>query len=304
MSENKVIDDKNENSENAVVKKNKKSFFKTLFGKIVIIILGVLLFFVGLEVYVLLTKKHFTSSSRYLEESFKVSINGVEFKMIKVKGGTFQMGSSMMELWQECKFDINHNFVRERPVHEVTLSDYYISEREVSQELYDAVMSKPEDSRFPEYVSEEVKQSLMKIPKQSPTNKVEPIDRLSWEDCQRFIVRLNEISGKNYSLPTEAQWEYAARGGAFGRNCLYSGTDYKDETDVCPNELGIYGMSNNIPEWCNDWYGEYSSGKQIDPKGPKMGTERVMRNVYSKSVSSRYTSNWGGFRLVILATDL
>lgn len=192
--------------------------------------------------------------------------NGVSFKMIAVKGGTFQMGSD--DLYDD-----------EKPVHQVTLSDYYIGETEVTQELWTAVMGSN--------------------PSEFTINMQWPVEMVSWNDCQTFISRLNQLTGKTFRLPTEAQWEYAARGGNKSKGYIYSGSNEIDEVawyvDNCggfaahpvktkaPNELGIYDMTGNVCEWCSDWYGPYSSAAQIDPTGPATGSDRVVRDGCSYS---------------------
>ena len=193
-----------------------------------------------------------------------ITVNGVSFTMIAVEGGTFDMGAT-----SEQGSDA---YDREKPVHSVTLSDYSIGETEVTQELWEAVMgSNP--SSFSGYPQR-------------------PVERVSWNDCQDFITRLNELTGKNFRLPTEAEWEYAARGGNKSQGYKYSGSDNIDDVawyksnsssqthDVktkAPNELGIYDMSGNVCEWCQDWYGSYSSGSQTNPTGPSSGSSRVGR---------------------------
>ena len=184
------------------------------------------------------------------------TVNGVSFKMIAVKGGTFQMGS-----------DDGYN-----AVHQVTLSDYYIGETEVTQELWNAVMGSN-----PSYFT---------------GNMQRPVEQVSWNDCQTFISKLNQLTGETFRLPTEAQWEYAARGGNKSKGSIYSGSNEIDEVawywdnssftthpvkTKAPNELGIYDMSGNVWEWCSDWYGDYSSAAQTDPTGPATGYYRVGR---------------------------
>ena len=192
------------------------------------------------------------------------TVNGVSFTMIAVEGGTFQMGATS-EQGSDAESD-------ESPVHDVTLSSYYIGETEVTQELWEAVMgSNP--SAFSGYPQR-------------------PVEYVSWNDCQTFISKLNELTGKNFCLPTEAEWEYAARGGNKSNGYKYSGSNtigdvswYYDNSgertyDVKTkqaNELGIYDMSGNVFEWCQDWYGSYSSGSQTNPTGPTSGSGRVNR---------------------------
>ena len=189
------------------------------------------------------------------------TVNGVSFTMIKVEGGTFQMGATS-EQGSDAYSD-------EKPVHSVTLSDYYIGETEVTQELWEAVMgSNP---------------SWFK-------GSQKPVEQVSWNDCKEFITKLNRLTGKNFRLPTEAEWEYAARGGNESQGYKYSGSNTIDNVawyggnsgthnvkTKSPNELGIYDMSGNVWEWCEDRYGDYSSGSQTNPTGPSTGSSRVSR---------------------------
>ena len=192
-----------------------------------------------------------------------ITVNGVSFTMIKVEGGTFQMGAT-----SEQGGDADSD---EKPVHSVTLSDYYIGETEVTQELWQTVMgSNPSYSK----------------------GSQRPVERVSWNDCQEFITQLNRLTGKNFRLPTEAEWEYAARGGNKSQGYKYSGSNtignvawYGDNSNSqthnvktrSPNELGIYDMSGNVWEWCQDWKGNYNSGSQTNPTGPSSGSYRVYR---------------------------
>ena len=198
-------------------------------------------------------------------------VNGVSFTMKYVQGGTFTMGCTS-ERGGDCYGD-------EKPSHQVTLSDYWIGETEVTQALWEAVMgSNP--SRF------------------KGDNR--PVENVSWDDCQEFIRKLNALTGKTFALPTEAQWEYAARGGNKSRHCKFAGSNtigdvawYRencfDKGSSSPdygthpvkgkqaNELGLYDMSGNVDEWCSDWKGEYSSSSQTNPTGPSSGSIRVSR---------------------------
>ena len=201
-----------------------------------------------------------------------IVVNGVEFNMVKIEGGTFRMGAT-----SEQEYDA---FSREKPVHSVTLSDYYIGETEVTQELWEAVMgSNPS----------EFKGNNLSF---FTGNNQRPVESVSWNDCQEFIKKLNQLTGKEFRLPTEAEWEYAARGGKYSREYKYSGSNdvgevawYSinsgDKTHPVAtkkaNELGLYDMSGNVWEWCNDWYGDYQSYSQTNPTGPSRGERRVLR---------------------------
>lgn len=159
----------------------------------------------------------------------------------------------------------------ENPTHSVTLSSYYICKYEVTQALWRAVMG----SNPSKFKGDNL-----------------PVERVSWDDCQTFINRLNSYTGRNFRLPTEAEWEFAARGGNYSRRYKYSGSNYigdvawyGDNSDLRthpvgtkqPNELGLYDMSGNVLEWCSDWYGTYSSYSQTNPTGPDSGSDRVLR---------------------------
>ena len=217
-----------------------------------------------------------------VEEKYETfAVDGVEFKMVFVEGGTFTMGATS-EQGKDAYDD-------EYPTHSVTLSDYYIGETEVTQALWQAVMGSN--------------------PSWFKGNNL-PVERVSYEDVKTFITKLNEKTGKTFRLPTEAEWEYAARGGKKSKGYKYSGSDniddvtwyYENSGDKrlnddtwdpnelirnncrthpvktkAPNELGIYDMSGNVWEWCSDWYGDYSGSSQTNPQGPSNGLYRVYR---------------------------
>lgn len=221
-----------------------------------------------------------------------ITISGVTFNMILVEAGTFQMGSTT-----------NTN---EQPVHSVTLTkDYYIGETEVTQELWQAVMgSNPSSYQWPGNY---------------------PVEHVSWNDCQSFITKLNSLTGLTFRLPTEAEWEFAARGGNKSQGYTYSGSNilgevgcydnypsgHRNAKSYAPNELGIYDMSGNVSEWCQDWYSStyYSSSPSTDPTGPASGSYRVSRGgswgddatccrcAYRNYNTPSYTNNYVGLRL-------
>lgn len=192
-----------------------------------------------------------------------ITVGDVSFTMVRVEGGTFQMGATSEQ--GEYVYD------DEKPAHQVTLSPYYIGETEVTQALWEAVMGS------------------------NPSNfkgSKRPVEQVSWDDCQEFIQKLNQKTGKKFRQPTEAEWEYAARGGNKSQGYKYSGSNnlkkvawFDDNSssqthDVKTkqaNELGLYDMSGNVWEWCQDRKGDYSSGSQTNPVGPSSGSIRVNR---------------------------
>lgn len=183
--------------------------------------------------------------------------------MVYIEGGTFTMGATS-EQGKDAA-------VAEKPAHQVTLSSFSIGKYEVTQEEWMSVMgSNPSTFR----------------------GAKRPVENVKWGDCQAFISKLNELTGKRFRLPTEAEWEYAARGGNRSRGYKYAGSDnlgsvawYTDNSgdtthpvgQKSPNELGLYDMIGNVWEWCHDWYGSYVSYSQTNPTGPSSGLDRVNR---------------------------
>lgn len=250
------------------------------------------------------------------ESVLTINAAGVTFKMILVEGGTFFMGATAEQ------FDDAYD--EEKPAHSVTLSSYYIGEMEVTQQLWQVVTG------------------------QKPTNDGEqwnstygignnrPAYYISWNDCQEFITKLNALTCRTFRMPTEAEWEFAARGGNRSKGYKFSGSntiedvawypvnsfdkgssnpDYgtHDVGTKQPNELGLYDMSGNVFEWCSDWYDSnyYSNSPSSNPSGPSTGSHRVIRGGgwypvarYCR-VTRRYGSeadsrgNYHGLRLVL-----
>ena len=200
-------------------------------------------------------------------------INGIEMEI--VKGGTFTMGSDDAEALDT-----------EKPAHSVTVSNYYIGKYEVTQALWVAVMgSNPSGFRGDDNL---------------------PVENISWNMAMEFITKLNAITGKRYRMPTEAEWELAAREALLTQKYPYSGSFNVDEVAwYCdnaenrthpvgqkkPNPRGIYDMSGNVFELCYDWFGMYSTAHQTNPIGPSSGTFRIMRG-------GSYVDNAFGCRII------
>lgn len=205
--------------------------------------------------------RHPVSQASY--EDGVLTVNDVTYKMVYVPGGTFAMGATV----EQENYAVND----ERPVHNVTLSNYMIGQTEVTQGLWQAVMG----SNPSFFIGDDC-----------------PVENVTWNDCQTFIQKLNSLTGQHFRLPTEAEWEYAARGGRRSIGYIYSGNNdihsiawYTDNSSgrthpvalKQPNELGIYDMSGNVWEWCQDWYGSYSSSSQTNPAGVSTGNFKVYR---------------------------
>ena len=191
-----------------------------------------------------------------------IDVNNYRFHMMLVKGGTFQMGAASTDATA---------LENERPAHQVTLPDYYAGQTEVTRALWKTVMGSLPDGG-------------------EADNK--PITNVNYDECQTFITQLNDLTGRHFRLPTEAEWEFAARGGNQSKGYLFAGSNNIDSVawhegnsekmkhnvgEKMPNELGIYDMSGNVFEWCSDWYGDYASNAQINPQGAASGTQRVGR---------------------------
>ncbi len=226
---------------------------------------------------------------------------GVSFDLVWVEGGTFTMGSNQAR-------GVKYNYESARPEHRVSVGGYFIARCEVTQGLYRAVMGE-NPSKF------------------TGTDSL-PVESVSWADAQQFAVMLSQMTGHRFRLPTEAEWEYAARGGHRSRRQPFPGSDRagldragwycvnsKGATHpvarLQPNELGLYDMAGNVAEWCLDWAGEYAADPQDNPRGPAEGEHRVLRGGHYNSTSSActvYDRGWYipsgryelfGFRLVM-----
>ena len=242
----------------------------------------------------------YASSSSLASGGNTISIpvkKGIIIEMVKVEAGTFMMGATS---------EMQNSGDNEKPVHQVTLTkDYYMGKYEVTQALWQAVMG----SNPSKFKGDDL-----------------PVEQVSWDDCQEFISKLNSMTDRKFRLPTEAEWEYAARGGKKSRGYQYSGSNsisdvawYTDNSGrkthpvgtKQSNELGLYDMAGNVWEWCQDWYDSYVSSSQTNPTGVALGWSRVYRgggwNNYpsgcrssNRSYNMPYSCYIGlGFRLVL-----
>lgn len=207
-------------------------------------------------------------------------VRGVRFTMVGIQGGTFVMGASPAAC--DTAVGSPKPAIATWPRHRVTLSGFSLGRTPVTQRLWQAVMGY-NPSYTPYYRDPD-----------------KPVCLVSWYDCQRFIAKLNALTRRHFHLPTEAQWEYAARGGRLSRHTAYAGSDsiglvaWYDANSYLvgegsaaygthpvgtkrPNELGLHDMSGNVWEWCADWFGRYCNGPQVNPTGPVSGRHRVIR---------------------------
>ena len=232
--------------------------------------------------------------------SVDIFLGDIKFRMMQVAGGTFRMGCTRPGA-------AKHSYEADKPVHTVTVDSFYMGQTEVTQRLWLAVMGTN--------------------PSQWKSNDSLPVEQVSYNDVQIFIARLSQLTGYRFRLPTEAEWEFAARGGNRSRGCIYPGSDgtlgsvawYGINSNnhthpvgrLQPNELGLYDMAGNVWEWCSDWYSDYTAEPQDNPRGPKHGENRILRGgcinspSWGCAVSDRswYLPDHGygfhGFRLVL-----
>lgn len=245
-----------------------------------------------------LTKIHTGQQRDMSEGQRKTIIQNLINNMVYVEGGSFMMGATQEQGGGVLDYT-------SQPVHYVTLSSFYIGKYEIRQEEWVAVMgynpSKFKGLKF-------------------------PVDRVSMNDCLFFISKINKLTGKKFRLPTEAEWEYAARGGNRSKGYRYAGSNNVNDVawyeknsnqphevgQLAPNELGLYDMSGNVAEWCGDWYGTYDSTSQTNPTGPKSGNGYVLRGSSwftfedEAQVSARRCESqnsrcsYNGFRIVMI----
>jgi formylglycine-generating enzyme required for sulfatase activity len=218
-----------------------------------------------------LCAQSFLNHTTFRVNDKELTVAGVPFKMIAVQGGTFLMGATL-DQYRKSRKD-------EYPVRRVAVNTFYMGETEVTQELWKAVMGQNISAN---------------------QNPKAPVEMVSWNDCQLFIEKLNQLTGMAFRLPTEAEWEFAARGGAFSGHWLFAGDDFLDglgwfeqnaSTSMpvkqkLPNEIGLYDMSGNVAEWCSDWYGDYAVDNQSNPAGPDNGEDKCVRGGHWKDANN------------------
>ena len=240
-----------------------------------------------------LINESITTDVGYIEvidkEVITETVNGVSFDMILVSGGTYMMGALPTDASATNS---------EKPRHEETVGDFYIGQTEVTQELWTAVMGTN--------------------PSTYKTGENLPVTDVSWATCNQFITKLNELTGKTFRLPTEAEWEYAARGGNKSEGYLYSGSNnisdvawYKDNSDNTihpvaskePNELKLYDMSGNVTEWTSDYFrSTYDSepGTNVAFRGGTFSNPaNQLRNSSRYGAKTTYAQQDVGLRLAL-----
>ena len=253
------------------------------------------------------------------QEDITIKVGNVSFVMKYVEGDRYIMGAQRVgHQWENFDSEAMDD---ETPPHYVTLSSFYMGETEVTQALWRAVMGST------------VEQQRDKANPDWPLRGVGdeyPMYFVSWEDCQAFVAKLNTLTNKTFRLPTEAEWEYAARGGKKSKGGKYAGSKHMSLAgwyyvnsasnthpvkEKAANELGLYDMSGNVWEWCGDWYGDYGRNAQTNPQGPDEGQERVLRGggwayyaprcrvSFRYKYSPEHSNSSYGFRLVMLLKE-
>ena len=302
LSASSVENAQNEQNENLTKKSNETQVIKKTHKKHSMRIAWSVAGIIGLVAVVwmaIMVFRDISDKSQSFNEELAIPVNSnVYVELVKVEAGSFNMGATP---------EMQEPYRNEKPVHRVTLTNnYYIGKYEVTQALWQAVMGSN--------------------PSQIKGDNL-PVETVDWNDCQGFISKLNAMTGKRFRLPTEAEWEYAARGGKKSRGYQYSGSNTLGDVawydgnsgfkthavgTKQPNELGIYDMAGNVLEWCQDRYGSYSSSPQTNPTRAVGGAGRVNRggcwyssardcrtSFRSTLVTSDIRSDDLGFRLVL-----
>ena len=212
---------------------------------------------------------------------------GQRIELVWVEGGEFTMGSNRGVTQR-------HQYMATRPEHRVKVGSYFMARFEVTQGVWRAVMGE-NPSKFAGSNSDSL-----------------PVEQVSWNEAQRFVTMLSQLTGRRFRLPTEAEWEYAARGGVKSHKLTFAGCDRSQLEkhawftvnsersthpvgSLAPNELGLYDMSGNVAEWCSDWMAPYDAADQTDPRGPRVGSSRILRGGHYNSASpacSVYDRSW------------
>ena len=286
----------------------------------------------------------------FSQQPLTITVNGVSFKMIHVQGGTFTMGATREQANDAedkekpaHKVTLSSYYIGETEVTQQLWlavmgsnpSEYAPKTTNASRCEYDSFVA---DARR----LNAKRAGTVRIPTRQEWDAAmtsgggslkRPVEMVSWDDCQTFIRKLNQLTGRQFRLPTEAEWEFAARGGTKSQGYKYSGGNsigtvawYEDNAFINKevndysthnvktkraNELGIYDMSGNVYEWCQDRYGHYNSEAQNNPKGPSSGSDRVFRGgwiysygrqcrvSYRDSVKPDYAMHFLGLRLAL-----
>lgn len=233
------------------------------------------------------------SAAKVVAPEVQSVLKRIESNMVPVRGGSYMMGATEEQA--------RYAYDWEKPVHKVIVADFKISRYEVTQEEWEAIMG--------------VNPSMFK-------GRRLPVENVSWNDCQQFIKKLNQLTGKKYRLPTEAEWEYAARGGAKTTGMRFAGSDtvkkvawFYDNSDkkthevglLDPNELGLYDMSGNVGEWCEDFcdivYGYASVSARLTQRVRRGGNWNTIasfcRNSYRYGRKPDFSNETLGFRLAL-----